>query len=317
MTDAGAAAKPELLVVVTIPPAHLALLQESFAVHYAPQPAEREAALKAFGGQARAVLTNGSTGWSEAAMTAMPRLEIICAMGAGYENVDVAAARRRGLSLSYGSNSNDACVADHAMGLLLAVVRGIAQADLRVRRGDWPRETFQPLVSGKTLGILGLGNIGRQIARRAGGFDMKVVYHSRRPRPDVAWEYAASAVELAARSDFLILACPGGKTTYHLVDKAVLDALGPQGFVVNIARGSVVDTAALIDALENGRIAGAGLDTVEGEPVIPEKLRGLANVVLTPHIAGRSPETSRAMIELAAKNLSAHFAGQPLLTPIP
>ena len=173
------------------------------------------------------------------------------------------------------------------------------------------------MLSKKKLGILGLGNIGQQIARRGvGGFEMSVGYHSRHPRHDSPFTYFDTPVALASWADFLIVATPGGAGTFHLVDATVLKALGPDGFLVNIARGSVVDTAALISALTNREIAGAALDVVEGEPDVPVEFANLNNLILTPHIAGRSPEAVTATLQLVIENLTAYFSGSPVLTPV-
>lgn len=203
------------------------------------------------------------------------------------------------------------------MALLLGAARHLPQADAWVRQGHW-NGFMGPQVSGKRLGIVGLGTIGLEIARRgANGFGMTVGYYNRRPRPESGYTYHDSPLALAEASDFLVVATPGGTDTRHLVNAAVLDALGPQGYLVNIARGSVVDTEALIAALAERRIAGAGLDVVEGEPVVPPALLKLDNVVLTPHSAGRSPEAVSATVALFLENATAHFAGKPVLTPVP
>jgi lactate dehydrogenase-like 2-hydroxyacid dehydrogenase len=251
-------------------------------------------------------------------IAALPKLDIICALGAGYENIDVSAAKARNIIITHGPGTNDTSVADHAMALLMAIARGIVQSDSAVRRGEWAASRqVRPMVSGKRLGILGLGNIGEQIARRASaGFSMSVAYHSRTPRADCAWHYLPSPVTLAQWSDFLVVATPGGAMTRHLVDDAVLNALGADGFLINIARGSVVDTSALINALKKGSIGGAALDVVEGEPDVPAELLAQENVIITPHIAGRTPEAAEATIKLVLDNLQACFAGQSVLTPV-
>lgn len=279
---------------------------------------EARAATIAASPHMRAVLTNGATGLTAAEMDAMPKLEIICAIGVGYENVDVAAARARGITLTHGPGTNTVPVADHAMGLMLAVVRGIVATDAMVRRGDWLKARApRPSISGKKLGILGLGQIGLEIARRAeAGFGMSIGYHNRRPREDAAHPWLPSVRELAAWADILMIATPGGPGTRHLVDAAALDALGPSGFLVNIGRGSVIDQPALIAALREGRIAGAALDVVDGEPEVPMEMRGLANLVITPHLGGRAPEAVQATAALLIENLRAHFSGRPVLTPI-
>ncbi|VTU13915.1 Glyoxylate/hydroxypyruvate reductase B [Variovorax sp. SRS16] len=297
--------------------AHLAQLSQAYDVTYAPTPAERKAAIEAGGGRFRAVLTIGTVGLTGAEIDAMPALELICTMGVGYESVDLAAARARGIALANGAGTNDNCVADHAFGLLIAAVRGLLRLDRLCREGVWRDGIASPPnVSGKRLGILGLGTIGEKIARRAAGFDMEVGYHNRRPREGAAHRYFDSLHALAAWCDFLVVATPGGEGTRHLVDAAVLDALGPQGFLVNIARGSVVDTEALAAALREGRLGGAGLDVYESEPKPPAPLIGLDNVVLTPHLAGWSPEANEATFQRFLANAAGHFSGRGVVSPI-
>lgn len=308
-----------LLVTIEIDPAHLSRIEAAgFDLHVAVGESARVQAVRTSGSDIRAVLTNGSTGLDAGMIAGLPNLEIICALGAGHEMIDLAAARARGIVVTHGPGTNDASVADHAMALLMAVVRGIVRADAAVKRGEWTRSRApRPMISGKKLGILGLGKIGSQIARRGeGGFGMEIGYHNPRPRDGSPHRYFPSAEALAQWADFLVVATPGGAATTHIVDAAVLAALGPEGFLVNIARGSIVDTTALIDALERDRIAGAALDVVEGEPNVPCALMDAKNVVLTPHIAGRSPEAVDATVDLVLKNLRAYFDGHPVITPV-
>lgn len=309
----------ELLVLVELTPDTMARFAAAgFVLHVATTPAKRAAKIAGPAAHVRAVLTNGTLGFSADEIAALPQLEIVCALGAGYENIDVAAARRRGIVVTNGAGTNDVTVADHAMALLLAVARGIPQADARVRRGDFGRSSYrQPMIFGKRLGILGLGQIGMQIARRAYlGFEMPVGYHARTMRADVPYLYHPTPEALAEWADFLVIATPGGSATRHLVGATVLKALGPGGYIVNIARGSVVDTAALIDALQTDTIAGAALDVVEDEPNVPAALVALPNVIFTPHVAGRSPEAIAATATLVLQNLAAHFSGRPVLTAV-
>jgi D-3-phosphoglycerate dehydrogenase len=286
-------------------------------VVYAPDAAARAAALDAHGKTIRAVLTNGTTGLAAADIDRMPQLELLSALGAGYENLAVDHARSRGIVLVNGAGTNDHCVADHAFALLLAVVRDVPQLDQATREGVW-RDTLpmRPNVSGKRLGIVGLGNIGEKVARRGAGFEMEIGYHNRKPREGSPHQYFDSLEGLARWSDFLIVATPGGAGTRHLIDEAVFEALGPHGFVVNVSRGSVLDTAALAHALTAGTIAGAALDVYEGEPNPPEALLALRNVVLTPHVGGRSPEALAASAALFVENATLHFSGQPVMTPV-
>lgn len=308
-----------LLIAIELAPEHLSLIETAgFTLHIALTAPERATLIEMLGADIRAVLTNGSTGLGAGEIAALPALEIICALGVGYEKIDLVAAGTRGIVVTNGPGTNDASVADHAMALLMAIARGVVQADAAVRRGEWARSRqVRPMISGKKLGILGLGTIGEQIARRAAaGFGMAIAYHNRKPRDGSPWLYLSSAVALAEWADFMIVATPGGAATTHLVDAAVLDALGVDGFLINIARGSVVNTPALIEALEQRRIAGAALDVVEGEPVVPDALAQQRNVIFTPHIAGRSPEAVQATVELALDNLQAHFSGRRVLTPV-
>jgi len=287
-----------------------------FRAIFAPTEASRAQAIRDHGHEVRIVLTRGATGLRADEIAAMPKLEIACSLGVGYENIDLAAAAARGIVVTHGPGANAVSVADHAMALLLGAARRLPQADASVRQGHWSG-FMGPQVSGKRLGILGLGTIGLEIARRGAlGFGMSVGYYSRSVRPQSGYAYFDSPRALAAASDFLVVATPGGAGTRHLVDAQVLQALGPEGYLVNIARGSVVDTQALIAALAERRIAGAGLDVVDGEPEVPKALIALDNVVLTPHSAGRSPEAVHATVALFLDNATAHFAGQPVLTPV-
>ena len=216
------------------------------------------------------MLTIGSVGLTAAQMDGLPALTLACALGAGYENIDVEYAKARGIVVANGAGTNDDCVADHAVGLLIAAVRGIPKLDTATHAGAWRTSLpLPPNVSHKRLGIAGLGAIGKKIARRALGFDIQVGYYNRSARTDVPYRYFDNVVSLAAWADFLVVATPSGQGTQHLINAQVLDALGPRGYVVNIARGSVIDTAALAQALREGRLAGAGLDVYESEPAPP------------------------------------------------
>ncbi|TDV63466.1 2-hydroxyacid dehydrogenase [Pseudomonas sp. LP_7_YM] len=305
-----------VLVLVESVNEYLPILEDNgFRLILAPTPATRADAVATRGHEIDAVLTRGPLGVTAAEMAALPRLGIICVLGAGYEQVDLPAAKARGITVTNGAGVNAPSVADHAMALLLSAVRDIPQADASVRRSEW-RKITRPSFANKRIGILGLGAVGMAIARRALGFDMQVSYHSRSPRDDVDFTYCATPLALAAESDFLIVATPGGGATRHLIDKATIEALGPQGFLVNIARASVVDTQALIDALQHGRLAGAALDVFDDEPQVPNALKTLGNVVLTPHVAGLSPQASSDTVQRVADNLLAFYAGKPVLTPV-
>ena len=266
----------------------------------------------------RAVFTNGSTGISNALLERMPRDSIVCCTGVGFENVDLAFARSRGVTVTHGPGLNDATVADHALALMLALARNIVQLDAATRAGKFAESrTPRPTLSGQRLGIVGLGHIGQRIAKRASAFDMSIGYYSRTERPELGLRHFASLIDLARASDYLVLSCPGGPATRHMINAEVLAALGPNSYLINVARGSVVDTAALVTALQARAIAGAALDVVEGEPNIPAALIACDNVVLSPHVAGRSPNAHAAALEAVLANLEAFFAGRPVLTPVP
>ncbi|MDN3919157.1 2-hydroxyacid dehydrogenase [Roseateles violae] len=317
-TDNTAKRRLVLLLLIPLADDFKALLRERFELIDAPDPAARAAAIAGRGAEIELVLTNGATGLRADDIAALPRLGLAAAQGAGYENLDIAAAKARGIAVCNGAGTNDSCVADHTLALLLASVRALPQQEKALRAGIWRDDLpLRPSVNGRRLGIFGMGAIGRKIARRAQAFEMEIGYHNRRPREDAAGcRYFDSLVALAEWADFLVVAAPGGPATRHAVNAEVLAALGPQGHLVNIARGSLVDTAALAEALAAGRIAGAALDVYESEPKPPETLLGFDNVILTPHIAGWSPESIRATIDLFIANVQAWEAGRPVLTPL-
>ena len=309
--------KPTLLAVCPIPQALRSTVSEHFDLLYAPDPATKLRKIAERAAEIRAVVTVGPVGLAAADIDALPALEIICTLGVGYEKIDVAAARARGIVIANGAGTNAAVVADHAFGLLIGVVRAIPAYDAATRQGLWrDKLASRPTVSGKRIGIVGFGTIGQTIARRASGFDLEVGYHARHARPDVPQTYFDSVNALADWADYLVMATPGGPETRHMVDASVLDALGPTGFLVNISRGSVVDTAALADALKTGSIAGAGLDVYESEPEPPVALLDCPNLVLTPHTAGTSPESNTAGVARFIENALLHFAGKPPVSPV-
>ena len=296
----------------------LAALSSEYDVHLILDDQDRAAYVTKHGDQIDAVLTNGTKGFSAEEISALPNLKIVSCFGAGYEGVDLDAARERRIAVSHGPGANDVCVADHAMALLFAIVRRIVKSDATIRNGAWksPEDNW-PLLSGKTMGILGLGRIGLRIATRAQGFDMKVHYHNRNPVSGVDYIYEDSPRELAAAADFLIVVAPGGPETHHMINAEILAALGPEGYLVNVGRGSVVHNGDLADALNNGIIAAAGLDVFDGEPTAPKILLDAPNITFSPHIAGRAPESQLVMVDLYKRNLANFFAGKPLVTPVP
>ena len=310
--------RPTLLVLNTLTPEHLAQIGAGYDIAYAPTPAERASAIAAQGERFQAVLTIGTVGLTADEMAAMPQLQLVCALGVGYENIDVAAARRRGIVVANGAGTNAACVADHAFGLTIGVIRQLRPLDQLYRAGGWRDSVaMPPNVSGKRMGIFGLGTIGLAIARRAAGFDMPVGYHNRQPRQDAAeHRYFDSLLDLAQWCDVLVCATPGGPGTRHAINAEVLQALGPRGYLINISRGSVVDTDALAQALRSGTIAGAGLDVYESEPRPPEQLIALDNVLLSPHLAGWSPEAVQATVDHFLRNADGFFAGTGVVTAV-
>lgn len=262
----------------------------------------------------QAVVTSAAVGLPTAWMAQLPDLRVVSSFGVGLDKLPLDACRERGLPVGYTPDVLNDCVADLAMGLLLDGARQIAAADRFVRRGAWRQGRF-PIttrVSGKRLGIVGLGRIGQAVARRAAGFDMDIAYHNRRPVAGVAWRHEPSLLALAEWADFLVLTLAGGAGTRHLVNADVLHALGPQGLLVNVARGSVVDEAALIACLQSGALGGAALDVFEDEPRVPEALLALDQVVLAPHMASGTLETRQAMADLTLANLRAGLAGEAL-----
>ena len=309
--------KIPLLVLNSLSSAHQAQIGAVYDLTYAPTPEQRASAISSHGSKFRALLTIGVIGITPEEIAAMPKLELVCCMGAGYEGVPLEVTRARGIATANGAGTNDDCVADHAFGLLIGIVRRIRTLDRLCREGVW-REVIPhpPNVSGKKLGILGLGTIGQKIAKRAAGFDMEIGYHNRKPREGADHRYFDSLQALAEWADMLVVATPGGPGTRHLVNARILDAIGPQGFLVNVSRGSVVDTEALAAALRDNRIAGAGLDVYESEPQRPEPLVGLENVLLTPHMAGWSPEATQASVNRFMENAEGHFAGRGVVSPI-
>jgi hydroxypyruvate reductase len=310
--------KPRILQIARLMPELEASLANEFDVSVLWREADPEAFLKRHAGEFAGLVTSAFKAADAALIDSLPALKVIANLGVGYDNVDIEAARRRGIVVSNTPDVLTDCVADLAFGLLIDTARGISAADRFVRRGDWSRGQF-PLtvrVSGKRLGMIGLGRIGQAIARRSLGFDMPVQYYARHAVADVPWVYQPSLLALAEWADFLIVATAGGAATRHLVSGQVLAALGSNGYIINIARGSVIDEAALVEALIHKRIAGAGLDVFDREPKVPDALLTLENVVLLPHIGSATQETRQAMADLVQANLRSFFSTGKLLTPV-
>lgn len=311
--------RARLLNAGRLPPELLERLGEAYELVTLSEQPDPAAFLAREGARFDALVTSAGVGADAALLAALPALQVVSSFGVGLDRIDLAAAQARGIPVGYTPDVLNDCVADTAMGLLIDVARGFSAADRLVRRGGWGVEAV-PLgrkVCGARLGLVGLGRIGRSIARRSTGFDMALRYHARRPVADVPWTYEPSLPDLARWADFLVVITAGGAGTRHLIDAAVLDALGPQGFLINVARGTVVDEAALVTALAERRIAGAGLDVFEHEPQVPEALRAMDHVVLLPHIASATVETRRAMADRVFDNLHSHFTAGRLLSAAP
>ncbi|MDN2676324.1 2-hydroxyacid dehydrogenase [Janthinobacterium sp. SUN033] len=314
---------PELLILAPSPSAAVnAQLEQHYTCHHAWQvPAdERHAWLAERAPVIRGVVTTGALGLNAADMALLPKLEIVAVNGVGLDGVALDVARERGIVVTTTPNVLTDDVADVALALLLASARHIVALDRFVRDGGWERrEAIVPASSlrGKTAGIFGFGQIGQAIALRLAAFGVKVRYFQPRAIAGASAPRAASLLALAQESDYLIVCAPGTPATRKIVERSVLDALGPQGTLINIARGALIDEDALIAALQDGRLGAAGLDVFADEPRVPAALRALPNVVLTPHVGSLTVETRHAMGQLVLDNLQAHFAGLPLLTPVP
>jgi lactate dehydrogenase-like 2-hydroxyacid dehydrogenase len=291
-------------------------LERECMAHRLFEAADREAFLREIGPRITAVIASTADAQF---LDAFPNLRLLASTAVGYEGIDVAAAVARGVIVTNTPDVLTDAVADLAVGLLLAVERRIVASDRFVRAGKWAGGGF-PLsrnLADLTLGIVGLGRIGNAVATRAGAFGMRVQYCNRNLRADVEYTYCPNLVEMAQTSDVLMCVVPGGDGTRHLINEAVMRALGPQGTLINIARGSVVDEAALVRCLEEGALGAAALDVFEREPQVPAELFEMENVVLTPHIGSATHSTRAAMGELAVRNVLEHLAGRPVVTPVP
>ncbi len=310
--------KPEILLIEPMMPEVEARLDASYHVHRLFQATDSANLVAAAGPRIRAIVTGGGSGAPTALVDTLPALEIIAINGIGTDAVDLQQARARGIRVTTTPDVLTDDVADMAFALMLAVARRICTGDRLVREGRWPAGNI-PLgrkVSGKRLGILGLGRVGRAVARRAEGFGMTIAYTDLHAVEGIRYHHHSILEDLARESDVLVIAAAGGPGSRGIVGTAVLDALGPDGVLVNVARGSVVDEPALVAALTDGRLGGAGLDVFAHEPEVPPTLLGMQNVVLAPHQASATVETRRAMADLVLGNLEAHFAGREPLTAI-
>ena len=290
-------------------------LAERFTVHKLHEADDKEALIRGLAPRLRGI-AGGNVGAE--LMDKLPKLEIIANFGVGYDSIDTKAARERGIHVTNTPNVLNDAMAEITIGLMTALARRIPQTDRFVREGKWLKGSYplQVELNGKTVGILGLGRIGKEIALRAQAMKMRVVYHGRHRQPDEPYTYYDKLVDMARDADWLVLIAPGGKATDKIVNREVLEALGPEGFLVNMGRGTLVDEPVLVEMLQQGKIAGAALDVFEKEPNVPEALFGLDNVVLSPHQGSATHQTRNKMGDLVVANLVAHFAGEPLISAV-
>ena len=292
-----------------------AALAAKYTVHKLHEVADKEALLASLRDKVRGI-AGGYVG--PELMDKLPKLEIVANFGVGYDSIDTKAAKARNVRVTNTPNVLNDAVAEIAIGLMIALARRIPQADQFVRQGKWPQGNFPLLteLNGKTLGILGLGRIGKEIALRAQAMKMRVVYHGRHKQPDEPFVFYSDLTDMARDIDWLLIIAPGGKGTEKIVSRQVLTALGPEGYLVNMARGTLVDEAALVELLTSKALGGAALDVFEKEPQVPEALFGLDNVVLSPHQGSATHQTRNKMGALVVANLDAWFAGDPLISPV-
>jgi D-3-phosphoglycerate dehydrogenase len=310
--------KPEILVIGPYPVWDLEPLEHDYRVHRLWEAADRNAYIGQVASRIRAIATRGELGADATLIDALPALEIIACYGVGTDAINLARAQARGVRVTNTPEVLTNDVADMALGLMLALLRKIPHGDAYVRAGEWPKANMAlaSSLTGKVVGILGFGRIGRAVARRAVAFETTIAYSGVAPAPGVAYAYYPDAVALAKASDVLVVCVAGGAATKNIVNADVLEALGPNGVLINVARGSTVDEDALIGALARGAIAGAGLDVFWNEPNIDGRLLEFPNVIVQPHQSSGTVETRKAMGKLVRDNLAAHFAGRPLLTPV-
>ncbi len=311
--------KPSVLQLGGMTEIMLARLGDRFELIKLFDQPDRAAFLSERGAEFTAVVTDGHWGLPVDVMEALPNLKVVSSFGVGYDAIDANAAAARGIIVSHTPDVLNDEVADTAILLWLAASRRLVPADHWARSGKWESDGAFPLtksVQNRVVGVVGLGRIGQTIARRAEAFNATILYHARSDK-GVSWEYCPDLVDMARRSDVLMVITPGGAETQHLISDEVIRALGPDGILVNVARGSVVDEAALVTALEEGALGGAGLDVFDAEPRIPGALKAMDNVVLAPHVGSASVETRAAMANLTCDNLFRYFEDGTVLTPVP
>lgn len=311
--------RPDILMLAPMAADVTATLDAAYTVHRLWQAPDREALLAEIGPRIRAAATTGHTPCPPSLMDKLPNLGLVASFGVGYDALDVPAAAARGVTITNTPDVLNDAVAEITIGMMIALAREIIPADRHVRDGRWPGGNY-PLtaqLTGSSVGILGLGRIGKRIAEVCSTFRMQVAYHGRREQPDQPYRYFSDLVDMAREVDWLVVIAPSTPQTAGVVSRQVMEALGPDGRLVNVARGNLVDEPALVDLLQSGRLGGAALDVFVNEPQVPDALYTLKNVVLQPHQGSATHITRRAMGDLVARNIAAFFAGAPLLTPVP
>lgn len=311
--------KQNILMMGPIPTAQMHAIEDAYDVYRLWQAEDPEAVLANVRENVTGIVSVYGVGISARLIRALPNLEIISHFGVGYDNIDVAAAKEQGVIVTNTPDVLTDDTADMGMGLTLAVFRRLVEGDIYVRSGQWAKKGEFPLgrsLRGKRMGIVGLGRIGRAVAKRAEAFGVNVCYHGPRVKDGTSYEFFPNLADMAEASDILMVTCPSTEATRHLINAKVLKALGKKGFLINIARGKIVDEKALVDALEGGVIAGAGLDVFENEPEVPNALCRLDNVVLQPHQGSATAETRAAMAQLVVDNLRLYFEKAEVLTPV-
>lgn len=310
--------KPDVLMLGPLHPDLTATLDATYTVHRLWTATDRDALLADVGPRITAAATTGHIPCPAALLDALPNLKLLASFGVGYDAIEVPLLTSRGVTLTNTPDVLNDAVAEITIGMMIALARELVAAERHVRDGKWPQGnyplTFQ--LTGSRVGILGLGRIGRRIAELCAAFRMEISYHGRREQPDQPYRYYADLAEMAAAVDWLVVIAPSNAETVGLVSRRILEALGPKGRLVNVARGNLVDEAALVDLLVSGGLGGAALDVFVDEPRVPEALWKLDNVVLQPHQGSATRVTRRAMAELVAQNIAAFFAGRPLVTPV-
>lgn len=312
--------KPHILQMGPYPAWDQEPLDTTFEMHRYFEAADKAAFLAECGGKVRGIATRGELGADAQVIAACPKLEVISVYGVGFDAVDLGACRARGIRVTNTPDVLTKDVADLGVAMMLAQSRGMIGAEAWVRDGSWAAKGLYPLqrrVWGRRAGILGLGRIGYEVAKRLAGFEMEVAYSDTRQKDHAwGWQFIADPVALADWADFYFVTLAASEATRHIVGRKVIEALGPEGMLINISRASNIDEAALLDALEAGRLGSAALDVFEGEPKLDPRFLTLPNVLLQPHHASGTVETRKAMGQLMRDNLTAHFSGRPLLTPV-